>query len=127
VRDPGLLINLYWLLTIGMAGAFAALFFRSLRISQLGSITFGVLYAIIPFAFYRNIAHLNLVHFTIPGAAYIGLSLARGESLPLFQNCLALGKSFTRRRSAVALVICLAVGLAYVYWAFFASIVVTVG
>src|SRR5581483_10824192 len=34
-RNPFLSVNLYWLLTIAMAGAFAALFFRSLQIRHL--------------------------------------------------------------------------------------------
>jgi hypothetical protein len=43
-----------------------------------------VLYAIIPFVFYRNIMHLNLVHFMVPGAAYLDLLIAtRREFLAL--------------------------------------------
>ena len=40
-RNPFLSSNLYWLMTIAMAGAFAALFFRSLQISHLASASFG--------------------------------------------------------------------------------------
>src|SRR5215475_14513109 len=54
VHNPFLSINLYWLLSITMAGAFAALFFRSLRISHLASASFGTLFAVTPFVFYRN-------------------------------------------------------------------------
>ena len=53
VHNPFLSLNLYWLLTIAMAGAFAALFFRSLQISHLFSAWFATLVAISPFVFYR--------------------------------------------------------------------------
>ena len=59
VHNPFLSINLYWLLTIAMAGAFAALFFRSLQISHLASASFATLFAITPICFfpeYRSFA-----------------------------------------------------------------------
>lgn len=128
VRNPCLLINLYWLLTIGLAGAFATLLFKYLRISSVWAATFGVLYAIIPFVFYRNICHLNLVHFMVPGAAFLGLSLAHGESLSFFRrNQTPNQYALTTRRFVFALVICVAVGLAYIYWAFFGCIVIAIG
>jgi phosphoglycerol transferase len=128
VRNPCLLINLYWLLTIGLAGAFATFLFKYLRISSMWAATFGVLYAIIPWVVYRNISHLNLVHFILPGAAYLGLSLAHGESFPFFRRNHAPSQYALRtRRFVFALVICVAVGLAYIYWAFFACIVIAIG
>ena len=123
VRNPGLLINLYWLLTLGLAAAFAALLFRWLRVSPIASITFGALYGIIPFVFYRNISHLSLVHFMVPGAAYIGLSLSRGESFLSPRGYLQLGS----KNLIVCVGICFAIGLVYIYWAFFACVLIAVG
>jgi hypothetical protein len=91
VHNPFLSVNLYWLLTIAMAGAFAALFFRSLQISHLVSASFATLFAITPLVFYRNISHLNLVQFIVPAAAYLGIDLARGASSGL-QKTIALQK-----------------------------------
>jgi hypothetical protein len=48
VRDPFLLVNVFWLLTIAFDGAFAACF-QALRIRRLWAVLFGTLYAIIPF------------------------------------------------------------------------------
>ena len=122
-----LLLNLYWLLTIAMAGAFAALFFRSLQISHLASASFGTLFAVTPFVFYRNISHWNLVQFIVPAAAYLGIDLARGVSSGL-QKTIALQKKETPRRILlVRLAICVAIGLTYIYWAFFACIVIAIG
>ena len=86
VHNPFLSINLYWLLTIAMAGAFAALFFRSLQISHLASASFAALFAITPFVFYRNIAHLTLQQFIVPAAAYLGIVLARGGVFGITEN-----------------------------------------
>src|SRR5438067_10858688 len=63
VHNPFLSITLYWLLSIAIAGAFAALFFRSLRISHLASASAATLFAVTPFVFYRNISHLHSVQF----------------------------------------------------------------
>src|SRR5215472_249195 len=78
-HNPFLSVNLYWLLTIAMAGAIAALFFRSLQIGYLASASFATLFAITPNVFFRNIAHLHSVQFIVPAAAYLGLELARGR------------------------------------------------
>ena len=81
IRDPFLPVNVFWLLTIAFDGAFAALFFRYLRIRRLWAVVFGTLYAIIPFTFYRNISHLGLMHFIVPGAAYLAVFVAEGKTL----------------------------------------------
>jgi hypothetical protein len=82
VHNPFLSVNLYWLLTIVMASAFAALFFRSLQISHLVSVSFATLFAISPFVFYRNVGHWELVQFIVPAAAYLGIVLARWQIDP---------------------------------------------
>ena len=72
VHNPFLSLNLYWLLTIAMAGAFAALFFRSLQISHLASASFAALFAITPFVFYRNIAHCDFAAVYCSGGCLPG-------------------------------------------------------
>jgi uncharacterized membrane protein len=127
VHNPFLLINLYWLLSITMAGAFAALFFRSLRISHLASTSFGALFAVTPFAFYRNIGHLHSVQFIVPAAAYLSTDLARGGVFGITENNRPSEKRTNPRRLLlVRLAICIAIGLASTYWAFFACIVIAI-
>ena len=127
VHNPFLSINLYWLLTIAMAGAFAALFFRSLRISHLASASFGTLFAITPFVFYRNISHLHSVQFIVPAAAYLSIDLARGGVFGITENNRPSEKRTNPRRLLlVRLAICVAIGLASTYWAFFACIVIAI-
>jgi hypothetical protein len=128
VHNPFLSINLYWLLTIPMAGAFAALFFRSLQISHLASASFAALFAITPFVFYRNIGHVTLLQFIFPAVAYLGIGLARGDVFGISESNRASERPDTPRRILVIrLAICVAIGLTYIYWAFFACIVIAIG
>jgi hypothetical protein len=127
VHNPFLSINLYWLLSITMAGAFAALFFRSLQISHLASASFGTLFAVTPFVFYRNISHLHSVQFIVPTAAYLGVELARRRVFGIAENNRPSEKRTNPRRLLlVRLAICVAIGLASTYWAFFACIVIAI-
>src|SRR5262249_25181945 len=127
-RNPFLSTNLYWLLTIAMAGAFAALFFRSLQIGYLASASFATLFAITPNAFFRNISHLHSVQFIVPAAAYLGLELARGRVCGIpGSNPLSEKRSTQRRIPLLSLAICAAIGLTFTYWGFFACIVIAVG
>ena len=122
VRNPFLLINSYWLMTVGLAAAFATLLFRFLGIGRIWAATFGIVYGIIPWVFYRNISHLNLVHFIVPAAAYLGLWLAGTRSITESQP-----DRLFNRASLLGIGICFAIGLTYIYWAFFACIIVAVG
>jgi hypothetical protein len=127
VHNPFLSINLYWLLSITMAGAVAALFFRSLRISHLASASFGTLFAVTPFVFYRSIVHLHSVQFIVPAAAYLSTDLARGGVFGITENNRPSEKRTNPRRLLlVRLAICVAIGLVSTYWAFFACIVIAI-
>jgi phosphoglycerol transferase len=128
VHNSFVLINLYWLLTIAATGAFAALLLRLLQISYLASASFAALFAITPFAFYRNIGHLPLNQCIVPAVAYLGISLARGDVCGITERNLPSGKPNTLRGTFLfPLVICVATGLTYFYWPFFACIVVAIG
>jgi hypothetical protein len=128
LRDPFLLINLFWLMTLGLGGAFAYLFLRWIGISNGTSACFGILYGLIPFGFYRNIGHLNVVYFMVPAGAYLGVSLARGEVFRFVRPRRAEGTDYRDlRRLVLTLGICAAMGFAYVYWPFFTCFVIFLG
>ncbi len=124
LHDGGLLINVYWLLSLCLAAAFASLFLTSLRASAPASICFGALYAIIPFGFYRNISHLDLVHFIVPAAAYLATSLWRELPAMTGSDETVAAVPSSRRSWWLKIGICVAIGLAFAYWAFFSCIVV---
>ena len=115
-------------MTIAMAGAFSALFFRSLQISHLASASFATLFAITPNVFFRNISHLHSVQFIVPAAAYLGVELARGRVFGIPEsNRHSEKRSPPRRVLLLSLAICAAIGLTFTYWGFFACIVIAVG
>lgn len=126
-HDTFILVNLYWLTAIGLAGAFATLLLRYLSVGRVWAITFGVLYAIIPFTFFRNISHLALVHFVVPGAGFLGLLLAEGRTLKLLSFLRARRPSRGWMIPTLAVLAAVAAGLMFPYWAFFASISVAIG
>jgi hypothetical protein len=126
-RDAFILVNLYWLTAIALAGAFATLLLRYLSVGRVWAITFGVLYAIVPFTFFRNIGHLALVHFVVPGAGFLGLLLAEGKPLGLLSFLRARRPSRGWVIPAVAVLAAVAAGMMFPYWAFFASICVAIG
>ena len=128
IRNPFLLINVFWLTSIGMAGAFAYLFFKWIGIDTATSVCFGILYGLIPFGLFRNVGHLNLVHFMVPPGAYLGVSLARGEVFQFLLKSRALKANYgDSRRFILTLGICAAVGLCYIYWSFFTCITIFLG
>ena len=127
LHNPFLSLNLYWLLTIAMAGAFAALFFRSLQISHLASASFATLFAISSICFLPEHHSLGFGAVYCSGGCLPGIDLARaGFGM---QKTIVLQKKRTtpRRILLVRLAICVAIGLTYIYWAFFACIVIAIG
>lgn len=115
-HSPFLVVNLYWLLAAGLAGASATLFMRFLRANAPASFTFGVLFGILPFTFFRSVAHLNLLTFMIPAGAFLAVSVARGE---------ITWKS--KQQLWLPLLLSVAVGFIYIYWAFFTCILIALG
>jgi phosphoglycerol transferase len=124
IHNGCLLINVYWLLSLGLAAAFATLFLRSLRLRVSSSVCFGILYALIPFGFYRSISHLDLVHFLVPAGAYLAMSLCNRRTPEQTQTCEVAEFRDRRKLWLLRVTICVAIGLSFAYWAFFACIVI---
>src|SRR5262245_41385069 len=122
--DPAKLLNLYFLLTFPLItlAAYAAL--RATGASRPGAVVFSVLYAFLPFHFWRNVAHLFLAaYFMIPLLALMIAWLARGESVFLVRKPDGrLGLRLFGWREAVAVLICLGCGLDFPYYSLFALI-----
>lgn len=114
--DAGLLINLFFLATFPLIAASAFLSSRRLGLSRAASFIVSILYALLPYHFIRGTGHLFLsAYYLVPPAILAAFVLAdRPEGL--------------RGRALVpAIVLCLALGSATVYYAFFAAIFFAVG
>jgi len=101
--EPGLILNLFWLLTLVFSAYAATACMRLLGIGRLYSFAAGILYAYLPFALLRNVAHINLVYYLVPINLASGLQLTNNQQI--------------RRITYLA---CVAQGFNYIYFSFFA-------
>ena len=109
--EPGTAINLYWMATILFAGLAATWCLRRLRIRPGLAFVLGMLYGFQPYVFYRNVEHVNLTFPFIPFLALLCLRVAGTHP-----------EDDDRRERAVSLAACVAQGFSYVYYTFFACL-----
>jgi hypothetical protein len=107
--SPGAALNAYWLLTVVAAGVSAAWVFRRLAVPAAVAFVFGVLYALVPWTFYRHVGHVALAHLFVPLLCLLCLRVAGARP-----------ERFDRRERWATLVACLLQGLNMIYAAFFA-------
>jgi hypothetical protein len=94
-----------------LSGLSATWCLRALRVSRISAFAAGTLFALSPYALYRNIDHFALVIYLVPFACAAALWLAAGEPHQQW------GRTARRRGMAG----CGLLGINYVYYAFFAS------
>ena len=117
VTDAFAAINVTWMLLVVLSGLIATWCSRTLGASRAGAFTAGTLFALSPYALYRNIDHFALVIYLVPFACVAALRLAGGEP----------HQAWGRATRAGVLGGCALLGLNYVYYAFFASFCICVG
>jgi phosphoglycerol transferase len=80
IKEPGLLINIFYILTYIFISISATISLRLLNITPMTSILGGVLYSLLPYHFYRGENHLFLSVYTIvPFACVLILWIINGE------------------------------------------------
>jgi phosphoglycerol transferase len=115
--DVALAVNVAWILMLALGAVTASWGLGRLGVSPIGAGAAGVLFALTPFVFYRNLAHLNLVIYLVPFPATAALLLATA----------APGQRWRVTDLAVLLAGCLLVGFNYIYFAFFGSMLILAG
>lgn len=111
VREPGLLINLFLLLTFPLVAATSFLVVRRLGLSLPASYAVSILYALLPYHFRRSVGHLFLsAYYMVPPAIYLAWKLGAGATL------------FDRRSRFPTSAIAIILGSTGVYYPFFSSI-----
>lgn len=113
-REPGLVLNLFWILSIALTSVICNLAMRPLGLGKRSTLALSTLYALLPHAFYRNIAHVSLTYMFVPvvcAQALLVLSRIRSTDGTVRED----------RRLPMALLVFsgLAIGVDYVYTAFF--------
>jgi hypothetical protein len=109
--SPGAALNAYWVLTVVAAGVSAAWAFRRLAVPAAVAFAFGVLYALIPWTFYRHVGHVALAHLFVPPVGLLCLRVAGARP-----------ERFDRSEHWATLGACLLQGLNMIYAAFFGCV-----
>lgn len=115
-NEPGYLLNSFWLLTLVFSAWSATYATYQLGLSRILSFLSGVLYAFLPFALLRNVAHLNLVYYFVPLLCLLAVIIA-GSGAGIRQ---------LKQATIVGLVACVLQGFNYVYYSFFAVLLIGV-
>lgn len=116
IRSPGALLNIFWLFTVFAACVGGTWCLKRLRIPPPVAFALGILFAIIPHIYYRNVGHLMLVTYLVPfiGTWCVLLAAGRWRDLAPWE-----------RRIFIAS--CGLVGLDYIYTAFFSAFLLAIG
>jgi hypothetical protein len=126
--QPGLVVNVFWLLTLLVVAGLTTYCLQRFSVRPVIAIVMGVAYAVQPFAFYRGVAHLNLVFYSVPLLATAALEIALGRfaAFPEIHGAVESdGRIWTRIKRIAsgiptyAWLGCIAQGLAYLYNSFF--------
>ena len=114
-RDAMAVANAAWMLMVGLSAVTAFWSLRSLGASRVVAASCGVLFALSPYALYRNIEHMSLVTYLVPPVCALALHLATAD---------AQGLRWSRCWGLIAGAILL--GFNYIYYAFFGCFVLLV-
>lgn len=110
-RDLGLGINLVWFGMLALGGVVATYCLRVLGIGRPAALVLGTLAGVSPYAAYRNIEHFMLAPYLVPFPVTLAILVAAGT----------IGIVARRHRWALYGG-CVLVGFNYVYYAFFACV-----
>ncbi len=114
--EPGLILNLFWLFSIGLTSLICHAALRPFGLTRGSVFVFSTLYALLPHVFFRNIAHISLTYMFVP--------VICAQALIVLSRCKATADGVERgaepRLSRPFLVLAaLAIGTDYIYNAFF--------
>lgn len=122
--SPALIVNLEWMIAVGLAAALACYAFARLGFQLAVSASFGAIFALLPYTYFRGTQHLHCVDYAVPLAALPAIEVIRGAWITEDRAVRWRGLIGTVGRVPVyAWIGCLLAGLAYVYTAFFAVFV----
>jgi len=126
-RNAPTVMNVFYLLTYPLAALTGALVLRRLGISRGASAVCALLFAFLPFHFFRSEFHLFFsAYYAVPLGAY--LILAAMGDIPLFGlRAGRFGRRWPTRRAWITVLMCLVVGSASEYYATFTMVILGIG
>jgi phosphoglycerol transferase len=127
--NPALIANLFFLLTFPLAAVSAFLVTCRLGVSRAPAMLAAVLFALLPYHFYRNESHLMLsAYYSVPLSAYLFLSIFLAESR-FKRRVAAEGRvlAWLSARTIKTVVLCAIIASSGLYYAAFALVLISVG
>lgn len=127
--NPAWVANVFLLLTFPAAALSAFAVLRRLTLSRAASVTGAVIFALLPYHFWRGESQLLLsAYYSVPLSVYLFLALQGGVGLFARRDGPArmpwLG---SRRRTVLTMLVCLIVGSAGLYYAAFSIVLIIAG
>jgi len=124
--NPAVVVNLFFLLTFALVSAISHLVLRALGVSVAVAGIASVLFAMLPYHFFRGESHLLLsAYYAVPLSAWLFLEVLRGAGL--FPSRVPPARRSLRwasRRSLATGAACLVIGSANLYYATFALVLI---
>jgi phosphoglycerol transferase len=119
--DPGTIANVFYLLTFPLAASSAFAVLRKLGVASWSATVASVLFALLPYHFFRNESQLTLsAYYSVPLSAYLFLCVFIGE--PRFRKRAVGGPPILRWlswRTARTLTACVVIASSGLYYAAF--------
>lgn len=109
-REMGFTVNVTWLLMLALSGVIATYCMRILGAGRASAVVMGTLFALSPYAIYRNLEHFMLVTYLVPFSATLAVLVSAGTA----------GEVGRGRRWSLYLG-CALSGLNYAYYALFGA------
>ncbi len=128
-RDYALLLNCYYILTFPLTALIALAVLRQFKVTYGHGIIASLLYAFVPYHFYRGEFHFCLAaYYLTPLAILLAIWIQSGEQVLVWRNpeSTRFGMAIKDRKSILAVVICILISSAGVYYAFFACFLLIV-
>ncbi len=127
--NPAVVVNLFFLLSFALASFTSHVVLRSLGAGARAAGVASILFALLPYHFFRGESHLLLsAYYAIPLSAYLFLELL--AATPLFTRRARSRHRWTAwlsRRSLLTLALCVLVGSENLYYATFAVVMLLAG
>jgi len=115
IHNPLAAINVSWVAMVMVSGPAASWCLRRLGVSIPSALVTGTLFALIPYALYKNIAHFGMAIYLVPFVCAAAVQIASGH-LP--------ERGYTRGPGAVLLAGSGLLAFNYVYYPFFACVLI---
>jgi phosphoglycerol transferase len=127
--NPALIDNLFYLLTFPLAAASAFLVMRKLGVAAVPAAVAAVLFALLPYHFYRNESQLTLsAYYSVPLSAYLFLCTFLGEERFKRRASPASGPlAWLSWRTARTVALCVVIASSGLYYAAFALVLLSAG